>query len=449
MTLSNQCTAPGRSEPSQARGHPSHESLQIGDDQKKLTTMQNSEMLIVGDGETSDEISTPPLSPGRNELGKELHPQLVSTRFVEPGESSPPVIDSRGDQIGVYLNPDLVSKRMKDSKSKSSVNVSENPIDSLNSQLVSKRDFSEPGKETPDCADSFKAKRQRVLKITVYSADNIPKTDMLSETDPFVMLKLGNKDFRTATLDNAGRNPIWREEFVFSAELARKDLVVSIHDDDLVSSGLIGKLTLSLDDVLAPLQAAAGDQRAPVDRFFELQEGAMGRDKLSRPRIRLIFEYIPLTEVRVRRRRRRRRRRGPTGAVPSQTTQFDTLQQSTAPSAQTAYRPGPYPGHGPPGSHASCAVRPRPRPPPPTAAAAAGYRPEFHWARAAIFSGCHPGSGDRRDGAERASIAAAAARPPSRFRGSRRRFSRGTRGPRGMRGSLAGCGTRGPGNQSS
>jgi hypothetical protein len=91
---------------------------------------------------------------------------------------------------------------------------------------------------------------------------------------------------------------MWREEFVFPSDAADKELTVSVHDEDVVSSDLIGKLTLNLRELLAPLAAAApGDPSSRIDRFFDLQEGAMGRDKQTRPRIRLIFEFVPLTEV--------------------------------------------------------------------------------------------------------------------------------------------------------
>jgi hypothetical protein len=168
-------------------------------------------------------------------------------------------------------------------------------------QLVNK-DAAHHGdlKAAPTHDDTTSAPKPHILKVTVYSADNLPKMDIISETDPFVTLKLGKTEFQTATLDNAGEKPLWREDFLFPTNPEDNDLVVTVRDQDVITSELIGKVTIQLDKVLAPI--CRDNPSKQIDQTFEFQEGLMGRDKHQRPRIRLLFEYIPLVEVNLTRR---------------------------------------------------------------------------------------------------------------------------------------------------
>ncbi len=166
-------------------------------------------------------------------------------------------------------------------------------------QLVDRNNHSSAA---PLCdEDRTPAPKKYLLKVTVYSADNLPKMDVISETDPFVTLKLGKTEFQTATLDNAGEKPLWREDFLFPTNPPEKQLVVTVRDQDILTSEFIGRLTIDLDQVLAPILGDSSLKQ--IDQTFELEGGLKGRDKQTQPRIRLLFEHIPLFEVPPTRRR--------------------------------------------------------------------------------------------------------------------------------------------------
>jgi hypothetical protein len=133
------------------------------------------------------------------------------------------------------------------------------------------------GASTPSSAESVMAtSSERFLKITIYSADNVPKMDTFSETDPFVVLEFDDRTFRTATLDNAGINPQWREDFVIPlADRSSQQMLLkaALYDEDSVSpSQYIGSVTIDIAQDL--LQKTGG---GVLDRWYPLTDGQKGR----------------------------------------------------------------------------------------------------------------------------------------------------------------------------
>ena len=122
------------------------------------------------------------------------------------------------------------------------------------------------------------------LKVTIYSADNVPKMDLLSETDPFVTLRVGGREFRTKTLENAGSSPQWREDFIFSLEPEQNEIIITMYDQDDQNKELIGSLKINFVEELQNIGINA------VDKVYVLQEGLMGRDKVTKPSIRVVLE---------------------------------------------------------------------------------------------------------------------------------------------------------------
>jgi Ca2+-dependent lipid-binding protein len=108
--------------------------------------------------------------------------------------------------------------------------------------------------------------------------------DILSETDPFVTLKIGNREFRTATLENAGCNPQWRENFIFAIEDGQTEMKLSMYDEDHTTKEFIGSLNINFMEEIKK----TGNEKS--DQIYVLQDGKMGRNKSSRPRVRLILE---------------------------------------------------------------------------------------------------------------------------------------------------------------
>ena len=108
--------------------------------------------------------------------------------------------------------------------------------------------------------------------------------DTFSETDPFVTLKIGNKEFRTATLDNAGCSPQWREDFIFELEPGQSQLLVTLYDADDNNKELIGSLTVNFVEELKT------SQNNKFEKRYVLEQGKLGRDNVNRPSIFLMIE---------------------------------------------------------------------------------------------------------------------------------------------------------------
>ena len=75
-------------------------------------------------------------------------------------------------------------------------------------------------------------------------------TEMVGKMDPYLEMKIGGQDVhKTATLDGAGKNPEWNEEFEFEV----RDLDVEVHfkvsDEDWGTDDIVGEGTIRLADL--------------------------------------------------------------------------------------------------------------------------------------------------------------------------------------------------------
>ncbi|KAJ0710153.1 putative C2 domain, synaptotagmin-like mitochondrial-lipid-binding domain, C2 domain superfamily [Helianthus annuus] len=73
-----------------------------------------------------------------------------------------------------------------------------------------------------------------VLSVTVISAEDLPSTDLLGKTDPFVVLTMKKTGMKNSTrVVNENLNPVWNQTFDFVVEDGLHDmLVVEVYDHD-------------------------------------------------------------------------------------------------------------------------------------------------------------------------------------------------------------------------
>lgn len=87
-----------------------------------------------------------------------------------------------------------------------------------------------------------------VLSVTVSSAENLPATDAIGKSDPFVTLTLkksGQKE-KTRVL-NETLNPVWNQTFDFVVEDGLHELLVlDVYDHDLFGKDKIGRCLMTL-----------------------------------------------------------------------------------------------------------------------------------------------------------------------------------------------------------
>ena len=129
-----------------------------------------------------------------------------------------------------------------------------------------------------------------VLDVTLERGENFPKLDAWDETDPFITLCISgsSRKFRSATKNNAGENPIWRESFHFSAVSEEDSLCLTAYDEDTFTKhDLIGSCSIEIASV-------AKTPGQPIDQWCELNGGPQGRNPTKPIRIKLTLTYLNL-----------------------------------------------------------------------------------------------------------------------------------------------------------
>ncbi|KAI7756134.1 hypothetical protein M8C21_013444 [Ambrosia artemisiifolia] len=91
-----------------------------------------------------------------------------------------------------------------------------------------------------------------VLSVTVISAEDLPSTDLLGKTDPFVVLTMKKTGMKNSTrVVNENLNPVWDQTFDFVVEDGLHDmLIVEVYDHDTFGKEYIGRCIFTLTRVI-------------------------------------------------------------------------------------------------------------------------------------------------------------------------------------------------------
>nr|XP_007155067.1 hypothetical protein PHAVU_003G170400g [Phaseolus vulgaris]ESW27061.1 hypothetical protein PHAVU_003G170400g [Phaseolus vulgaris] len=108
-----------------------------------------------------------------------------------------------------------------------------------------------------------------VLSVTVISAEDLPATDFMGKSDPFVVLTLKKAETKNKTrVVNDSLNPVWNQTFDFVVEDGLHDmLIVEVWDHDTFGKDYMGRCILTLTRVILE-----GEYR----ERFELDGGKSG-----------------------------------------------------------------------------------------------------------------------------------------------------------------------------
>jgi hypothetical protein len=101
---------------------------------------------------------------------------------------------------------------------------------------------------------SPQAPTDRTFSLVLHSARNLPNHD-IGKQDPFVLARFLGKEQRSKTVKKGGANPEWSQTLTWSVRSGVKaedeKISVELFDEDLVSNDFIGKLELTVGEVLA------------------------------------------------------------------------------------------------------------------------------------------------------------------------------------------------------
>jgi len=108
--------------------------------------------------------------------------------------------------------------------------------------------------------------------LTIHSAKNLPKMDVTSAGDPYVIIKYGSTEFRSETKPKTS-NPEWNFKAVLKPDTAIKDITVTLYDEDKhTKDDLIGEVTISVDDLIK--QEMVTNQTANLSKKGEISYSA-------------------------------------------------------------------------------------------------------------------------------------------------------------------------------
>ncbi|OHS97177.1 XYPPX repeat family protein [Tritrichomonas foetus] len=111
---------------------------------------------------------------------------------------------------------------------------------------------------------SFKSTMAFTLHIKVIEAKNLPKMDLLTKSDPYVVVRVsGSSNFHKTNYKKNTYNPRWNEEFHFPVgNVATDFLNIKMYDKDLVNDDEMSTLEVPLSS-LQPGRV--------IDQWYELR----------------------------------------------------------------------------------------------------------------------------------------------------------------------------------
>ncbi|KAG2494661.1 hypothetical protein HYH03_007177 [Edaphochlamys debaryana] len=86
------------------------------------------------------------------------------------------------------------------------------------------------------------------LWITIQHAKDLKNVELFGRQDPYCVVKVGDKAFRTHVARNGGRCPVWNESFEFHC-VHHHSVEILIKDSDILRDELIGIATIPLEAV--------------------------------------------------------------------------------------------------------------------------------------------------------------------------------------------------------
>ena len=87
------------------------------------------------------------------------------------------------------------------------------------------------------------------LRVTLIEAKLTRDTEMFSKMDPYAVIEYREEEFRTKTLSNAGKYPKWGESFDLRVKYVGDDMKISVFDEDLTKSDLVGSLEMKVSSL--------------------------------------------------------------------------------------------------------------------------------------------------------------------------------------------------------
>lgn len=66
-------------------------------------------------------------------------------------------------------------------------------------------------------------------------------TELFGQMDPFVVIEINGKKYKTKVLDNAGKNPVWNQTFDIPINSLLDNLKFTCYDEDFIMDSCVGE----------------------------------------------------------------------------------------------------------------------------------------------------------------------------------------------------------------
>ena len=88
-----------------------------------------------------------------------------------------------------------------------------------------------------------------MLRLSVIEAKLTRDTEWFSKMDPYCEIQTRHQKVRTRTLNEAGKAPKWNQVFDIDVKYIGDDMTVTVYDEDVCSSDLVGKATVKMSSL--------------------------------------------------------------------------------------------------------------------------------------------------------------------------------------------------------
>ncbi|KAL1543503.1 elicitor-responsive protein 3-like isoform X1 [Salvia divinorum] len=110
---------------------------------------------------------------------------------------------------------------------------------------------------------------QGTLEVVLVDANGLEKTDFLSSTDAYVIIKCQDQEKTSKIASVEGSSPTWNETFMFAISRDVKELTIRVMDKDTLSADdFVGEVTIPLGPVFE-------SERVPTAMYNIVKDGTL------------------------------------------------------------------------------------------------------------------------------------------------------------------------------
>lgn len=85
-----------------------------------------------------------------------------------------------------------------------------------------------------------------VLALKIVEAQLIRDTEMFGKMDPFMMVEVNERKYRTQVILEGGKNPVFDKVFFIPVDSMGDEILVSCYDEDRLTNDLVGSVSIPM-----------------------------------------------------------------------------------------------------------------------------------------------------------------------------------------------------------